>query len=62
MEFRLSRKSQLELKKKCSKQNKELERILNDWDPMNLIRYGAPDDEYDCLGTQLLNLLHKGIN
>lgn len=28
---------------------------------MNLIRGGTPDDEYDCIGTQLLNLLHKGI-
>ena len=61
MELRLNRKEQLELKKKWSEQYKELEIIINDWDPMNLIRGGAPQDEYDCIGTQLLNLLHNGL-
>lgn len=60
MELRLNRKEQLELKKKWSEQYKELEIIINDWDPMNLIRGGAPQDEYDCIGTQLLNLFHNG--
>ena len=57
MENKLSREEQKEMKRKWLKQYNELELIINEWDPIGLIRGGAPEDEYDCLSTQLLSLI-----
>ena len=55
-------KSNKEIKERWSREYKELEELVNEWDPVHLIRSGAPKDEYDCLTTQLLSLLHSGAN
>jgi len=62
MRINLPREKQKEVKKEWTRQYRELEKIVNEWDPVGLIRGGAPDDEYDCLTTQILYLLHKGKN
>jgi hypothetical protein len=56
----LARERQKEIKQKWSRQYKELEKIVNEWDPVGLISGGAPEDEYDCLTTQILFLLREG--
>ncbi|MEN6412500.1 MAG: hypothetical protein ABFC84_07025 [Veillonellales bacterium] len=56
----LERERQKEIKQKCSRRYKELEKIVNEWDPVGLISGGAPEDEYDCLTMQILFLLHEG--
>lgn len=38
-----------------------LTRLVNEWDPIGLIRGGAPEDEYDCLVTKILSKLYSGI-
>lgn len=60
MRIHLPRERQKEIKQKWSRQYEELEKIVNKWDPVGLISGGAPEDEYDCLSTQILFLLHKG--
>lgn len=60
MRYHLTREEQKEIKNRWSEQYQQLEVIVNRWDPVGLIRGGAPKDEYDCLTTQLLALLHKG--
>lgn len=56
----LSREEQKAIKKRWLNQYKELEKMVNEWDPVGLISDGAPEDEYDCLSTQLLSLLQQG--
>lgn len=56
----LSRQAQLEIKQKWYNEYIELEKIVNEWDPIGLIYCGAPDDEYDCLSMQILFWLHEG--
>lgn len=56
----LTRAEQKEIKIKWSEQYLRLEEIVNEWDPIGLIRGGAPKDEYDCLTTQLLSRLYGG--
>jgi hypothetical protein len=56
----LTRESKKEIKKKWKAEYLEIEKMVNEWDPLNLVKHGAPQDEYDCLSTQLLSLLHKG--
>ncbi len=60
MRIHLARERQKEIKQKWSRQYKGLEKIVNEWDPVGLINGGAPEDEYDCLTTQILFLLHEG--
>lgn len=38
----------------------DLQTQVNGWDPMGLISYGAPIDEYSCLVGLLMRLLEKG--
>jgi len=49
-----------EIKRQSSKDFSELTVIVNKWDPMGLIRGGAPDDEYECLTSLLLSQLYQG--
>ncbi|EGO63401.1 hypothetical protein [Acetonema longum] len=62
MDGHLTREEQKEIKKRLNNQYQQLEKLVNEWDPIGLIRGGAPKDEYDCLTAQLLALLHEGKN
>jgi hypothetical protein len=41
---------------------KRLTELVNKWDPIGLIRCGAPYDEYDCLVSQILSKLYRTIS
>lgn len=45
-----------ELKKRISKEIKELNNILNQWNPIG----GTPDDEYCSFLAPILKVLHSG--
>jgi hypothetical protein len=36
--------------------------LLAAWDPLGVVRGGAPADEYDCLVLPLVRLLHQGAS
>ncbi|WP_422657524.1 phosphotransferase [Paenibacillus sp. EC2-1] len=40
----------------------QVQELVNEWDPVGLIGGGAPDDEYDCITIQLIDLLKQGAN
>jgi len=39
---------------------RELQKAVNDWDPVGLIELGAPEDEYECLVGPLMRMLQVG--
>lgn len=38
---------------------REIRSLVNDWDPIDLITYGAPEDEYECVVGPLISLLEQ---
>lgn len=38
---------------------RELRDLTNEWDPIGLIRLGAPQDEYECVLGALIRLLER---
>ena len=48
------------IKKKYKRIFKPMQDHVNEWDPIGLISGGAPEDEYDCLTSQLIILLEEG--
>ncbi|MFH0801872.1 MAG: HEAT repeat domain-containing protein [bacterium] len=38
---------------------REIQALVNLWDPANLLSPETPEDEYDCMTHQLVSLLHK---
>lgn len=38
---------------------KQLQKLVNTFDPISLIEGGAPVDEYDCLTDQILTYVYK---
>lgn len=51
-----------QFKEQWKKDFGELTCIVNEWDPMGLIRGGAPDDEFESLTMSLLSKLYQGKN
>ena len=51
-----------ELKRRYKQDHKEVQKIVNDFDPCDLISAGAPSDEYDCLTDQILSFIHQNKN
>lgn len=49
-----------ELKNAYKNQYELVKNLINKFDPCGLIQAGAPDDEYDCLTTELISLVFKG--
>ena len=49
-----------ELKNKFKHDFNTVQVFVNEFDPCGLICGGAPDDEYDCLTTQLLSSVYNG--
>ena len=49
-----------ELKDKYKSEFDRVQKLINDFDPCGLIQSGAPEDEYDCLTNQLINMTIKG--
>ena len=37
----------------------ELRKLINEWDPLGVISFGAPADEYDCMSGPLLRRLEE---
>lgn len=50
------------LKKKYRDIFEQAQELVNQWDPVELVSGGAPDDEYDCITVQLIGLLKQGKN
>ncbi len=48
-----------ELNSKYKVDFKQLQELVNSFDPISLIEGGAPDDEYDCLTEQILSYVYK---
>lgn len=47
-------------KKLIKIEEKELNQLLNEWDPIGILPFeGWPDDEYDCFIFPILSILHK---
>lgn len=47
-------------KKLIKVEEKELNQILNEWDPIGILPFeGWPDDEYDCFIFPILSIFHK---
>jgi hypothetical protein len=59
VERNLEAKMDKELKSKYKKDFATLTRLINDFDPCELIKGGAPLDEYDCLTQQLLSYIYN---
>ncbi|NJC87409.1 MAG: hypothetical protein FIB02_02585 [Desulfuromonas sp.] len=34
--------------------------LINQWDPIGLIALGCPDDEYECLAVEIMQMLDAG--
>jgi hypothetical protein len=47
------------LSDKYKKDFKEMQVIVNEYDPLDLVKNGAPNNEHDRLTTELLSLLYK---
>ena len=52
-------KHKIELKNKFKHDFKKMQEFVNEFDPCGLISGGAPEDEYDCLTTQLLSSIYN---
>ena len=52
-----TKKKELNLKYKFD--FKQLQELVNSFDPITLIESGAPEDEYDCLTEQILSYVYK---
>lgn len=50
-------KAELNLKYKVD--FKQLQELINSFDPISLIEAGAPEDEYDCMTEQILLYVYK---
>jgi hypothetical protein len=48
-----------ELNSKYKFDFKQLQELVNSFDPISLIEGGAPDDEYDCLTEHILSYVYK---
>lgn len=48
-----------ELNSKYKFDFKQLQELINSFDPISLIEIGAPEDEYDCLTEQILSFVYK---
>lgn len=48
------------LKQKYKDLYPKVQLLVNQWDPVGLIGGGAPQDEYDCISVQLIELLLQG--
>lgn len=47
-------------KKLIKTEEKELNQILNEWDPIGILPFdGWPNNEYDCFIFPILSILHK---
>jgi hypothetical protein len=42
------------------KLNRGLQDLIDEWDPVGLLKLGAPKDEYDCLVAPILSRLERG--
>ena len=40
--------------------NRGLQDLIDQWDPVGLLKLGAPTDEYDCLVGPILSHLKRG--
>ena len=38
----------------------DLRKLITAWDPVGLMACGCPEDEYDCLETEVLKRLRRG--
>jgi hypothetical protein len=47
------------LKKQYTNDFEQLRRMMNDWDPMALISFGCPEDEYDEYTNRVLSILYR---
>ncbi|WP_419878007.1 hypothetical protein [Brevibacillus centrosporus] len=45
--------------KRYSQDLNHIRMLMNDWDPINLIQMGAPEDEYDSYSAKVVSLLHS---
>jgi hypothetical protein len=48
-----------DLKRAAMKHQRQLQDLIDQWDPVGLLRIGAPPDEYDCLAAPMLGRLAK---
>ena len=47
------------LKKQYANDFEQLQKMMNEWDPMALISLGCPEDEYDKYTNRVLSILYR---
>ena len=50
------------LKHFAKQQKRELQALFNEWDPVGLLKLGAPSDEYECLVGPTLSRLAQRVS